>query len=142
MPFDPTGLRRSTVTVLPPTPPERSDRGGPHRVHVVIEIIDQRPRQQPRGYRFGTLTLWVLVIALLAALAGCTAAQAQPTSWQSYQQGFTRQYQGTDAAGGQWTGTSYRQGFTTYFDGYGPHGEQQHCRSYELSGTVHTECDR
>ena len=89
-----------------------------------------------RGYRFGTLTLWLILLLLLAALA-----HAQPTQWQSYREGFVTRYQGTDHRGGTWTGSTYKQGFTTYSDFYGPHGEAQHCRSYELSGTVHTDCD-
>jgi hypothetical protein len=137
MPFDPTKLRHPTVTILPPTPPERGDRGGPQRVHVVIEIVDCRVSGKVArngGYRFGSFTFWLLVLLLLAA-------HAQSSQWQSYPEGFVTRHQGTDAQGGQWTGSSYKQDFTTYSDFYGPHGEAQHCRSYVLSGTVHTECD-
>ena len=56
---------------------------------------------QQHGYRFGTFTLWLLSQLLLAALA-----HAQPTSWQSRQEGSITRYQGTDANGGQWTGSS------------------------------------
>jgi hypothetical protein len=73
-----------------------------------------------------TLTLWLIV--LLATLAGCTAAHAQPTSWQSHSDGYLTRYQGIDGNGEPWTGTS---GFTTYFDANGPHGEQQLCRSWQ-----------
>ena len=52
--------------------------------------------------------------------------------------GFTRQYQSDDG----WQGQSYRQGFETYSDFTRPNDESRHCRSYELSGTVHAECDR
>jgi hypothetical protein len=34
----------------------------------------------------------------------------QPSSWQSYREGFMTRYQGNDANGGQWTGQSYKQG--------------------------------
>jgi hypothetical protein len=77
MPFDTTKLRQPTVTVLPPAPPERG--GGPQRVHIEIVITDQRAPPR-RGYRFGTLTLWLLVLALALALFGCTA-HAQPSQW-------------------------------------------------------------
>jgi hypothetical protein len=36
-----------TVTVLPPTPPERG--GGPQRIHVVIELVLPTPRQHRIG---------------------------------------------------------------------------------------------
>ena len=32
-----------------------------------------RPPPKPRGYRFGTLTLILLIIIMLSALGGCTA---------------------------------------------------------------------
>ena len=107
----------------------------------MIEIVDRRAQQRPRGYRFGTLTLALLILALLAALAGCTAAHAQPSSWQSHREGFMTRYQGTDGQGGQWTGSSYQQGFMTYFDANGPHGETQHCRSWQQGWQTITECD-
>jgi hypothetical protein len=50
--------------VLPPTPPERG--GGSRRIRIEIEIIDHRA--PPRGYRFGTPTLWLLVLGLELAL--------------------------------------------------------------------------
>ena len=134
MPFDTTTIRRPTVTVLPPSPPERGD--GPRRIVINIEIVDGRKTVSQR-YRFGAFTLWLLALLLLAALA-----HAQPTTWQSYQQGFMTRYQGTDAQGGQWTGSSYKQGFTTYFDATGPHGEHQRCRSWQQGWQTFTECDR
>jgi hypothetical protein len=63
----------------------------------------------------GDIGIWIIVIAILAVLAGCAAAHAQPSSWQSYRQGFETRYQGTDGSGGQWTGSSYKQGFMTFF---------------------------
>ncbi len=107
MPFDNTTLRQPKVTILPPQPPERG--GGPRRIHVQIEFVN-RCSQTPhrRGYRFGTFTLALLIIALLAGLAGCTAAHAQPTSWQSYREGFITRYQGNDRDGRSWTGSSYK----------------------------------
>ena len=53
MPLDATGQRRSTFTVLPPTPPEGG--GGPQ--HIRIEIVDRRAQPAPRRYRFGTSAL-------------------------------------------------------------------------------------
>jgi hypothetical protein len=103
--------------------------------------VQRTQAPQRRGYRFGTLTLTLLIVALFAALAGCTAAHAQPTSWQSYRDGFVTRYQGNDQSGGQWTGTSYRQGFTTYLDANGPNGESKHCRSWQQGWQTFTECD-
>jgi len=143
MPFDSTGFQRPTVTVLPPQgPSEPPERGGrPQRIHIEIEIVDRRAQQRPRGNRFGTPTLALLVIVLIAALAGCSGAHAQPSSWQSHRDGYLTRYQGTDSRGEPWTGTSYQSGFTTYFDANGPHGEQQHCRSWQQGWQTITECD-
>jgi hypothetical protein len=142
MPFDSATFQRPTVTVLPPQGPlEPPERGGrPPRIHIEIEIVDRRRAQQrPPGHRFGTLTLTLWLIVLLAALAGCTAAHAQPTSWQSHSDGYLTRYQGIDGNGEPWrTGTS---GFTTYFDANGPHGEQQLCRSWQEGWQTITECD-
>ena len=91
--------------------------------------------------RFATLTLILVLIALLVALAGCTGAHAQPSSWQSHRDGYLTRYQGTDGNGEPWTGTSYQSGFTTYFDANGPHSEQQHCRSWQQGWQSVTECD-
>jgi hypothetical protein len=68
MPFDNTTLRQPNITVLPPTPPDRD--GGPRRIHIEIEIIDRRAQPRPRGYRFGTLTLWLLLVGLALAMFG------------------------------------------------------------------------
>ena len=137
MPFDRTTCHQPAPQ--PPQPPERS--GGPRRIRIEIETV-QRPQLAQRHFCwFGTLTLTLLAIALLAALAGCAAAPAQPSSWQSYREGFMTMHQGTDADGGQRTGQSYRQGFTTYFDANGPHGEQQHCRSWQQGWQTFTECN-
>jgi hypothetical protein len=65
MPFDSTTFRQPTITVLPPTPPERD--GGPIRIHLQIEIVDHR-QAQARRYRFGMLTLWLLVLGLVLVL--------------------------------------------------------------------------
>jgi hypothetical protein len=64
MPFDNTTLRQPTVTVLPPTPPVRG--GGPICIHVQIEIVDRR-QAQSRRFRFGMLTVWLLVLGLALA---------------------------------------------------------------------------
>jgi hypothetical protein len=122
MPFDNTTFK-PRVTVLPPTPPQPPERGGrPQRIRIEIEIVQrQAPQRATGGYRFSTLALWLIAIGVLVALlGGCTAAHAQPTSRQSYRDGFMTRYQGNDRDGGQWTGTSYRQGFVTYFDATGP----------------------
>jgi hypothetical protein len=88
-----------------------------------------------RGYRFGTLALWLLVLLPLASLA-----HAQPANWMSYQQGGTRYYQGTDIQGGQWTGSSFKHGTTTYSDFTGPDGQHQHCTIYRLSSETFADC--
>jgi hypothetical protein len=131
--FDGTTFRQPNVTVLPPQPPEHG--GDPQRIHIMIEIVQRQP--QRRGYRFDTVTLALLIIALLAALAGCTAAQAQPTSRQSYRQGFVTRYQSDNG----WIGNSYEQGGTTFSEFTGPHGETQHCRSWRQGWQTFTECD-
>jgi hypothetical protein len=79
MPFDTTKLRHPTVTILPPTPPERGE--GPRRVHLVVEIIDRRQQSPRRGYRFGTLAFWLLVLAL-AALAHVDGQGIRYEHWQ------------------------------------------------------------
>jgi hypothetical protein len=146
MPFDPANvrvlppsLREPSHTVdLPPVPPERGG-GGPRRVHIVIEIVDRR---QPQRRRSSIGTFAVMLFALIVALAlfGC-AAHAQPSQWESYRQGSTTYYSGTDAKGGQWSGRSYDLGDTTYFDADGPNGQRQHCESYTLGGMRYTRCN-
>ena len=66
--------------------------------------------------------------------------QAQPTQWDSYQRGSTIYYSGTDANGGQWTGSSFVRWGERFFEFTGPDGQTQHCRAYELPGARHTEC--
>jgi hypothetical protein len=72
MPFDPIGFRQPTVTVLPPTPPERGEPQRPIRVRVEIEIVERR-QPSPRGHNFWA---WVVFFLLLAL-----AAHAQSTDW-------------------------------------------------------------
>ena len=110
------------------------------RIHVQIEIVQRQPPQR-RGYRFGTVTLMLLILAMLGALAGCTQAMAQPSSWQSHREGFMTRYQGNDRDGGQWTGNSFKQGFTTFSEFNGPHGESTRCRSWQQGWQTFTECD-
>ena len=92
--------------------------------------------EPPAPKRPGRLVWWLLALLLFAL-----AAHAQPTQWQSYREGFITRYSGPDAQGGQWTGSSYKQWGSTFSEFHGPHGETEHCRSYELSGTTHMECD-
>jgi len=67
MPFDDT-LRGSRVTIAPPTPPER---GGPQRIHVMIEIVDRRQApQRRRDYALGMVILTLAIIGLLGLLGG------------------------------------------------------------------------
>jgi hypothetical protein len=129
-----------------PTPREqavRSDAAVRRAAPLAAARVTPPP---PRGVfdyltRFGTLTLVLVLIALLVALAGCTAAHAQPSSWHSHRDGYLTRYQGIDGNGEPWTGTSYQSGFTTYFDASGPHGEQQHCRSWQQGWQTINECD-
>jgi hypothetical protein len=137
MPFDTTGRRQPTITVLPPQPPERG--GPPLRIHVQIELVDRRPPGGWRRPRFGVLKL-LLVLILLVAIFGCSA-HAQPTSWSSYPFGSGTNYSGTDARGGEWSGRSYDMGGTTFFDADGPDGQHRHCQSYELGSVTRTTCD-
>jgi hypothetical protein len=80
------------------------------------------------------------LISLLLFLLPIFAAHAQPTSWQSYQEGFITYYQGTDANGGRWTGSSYEQWGLRFYEFTGPDGQTQHCRAYSLPGARNTEC--
>jgi hypothetical protein len=96
--------------------------------------IDRRAPPRPR-YRFGIVTLRVLAPLLLAA-----AAQAQPTTWQTYPDGSITRYRGTDARGGQWTGSSYEQWGMRFYEFTGPDGQTQHCRAYALPGARQAEC--
>lgn len=106
---------------------------------VNIGILQQRPT--PRNHRvasaFSTLLWFLLALQLLGALA-----HGQPTNWSTYQIGPTTYYSGTDANGGQWTGTSYEQWGTTFYEVKGPGGQSQHCRSWRQGGQTKTECDR
>ena len=90
---------------------------------------------QQHGYRFGTFTLWLLSQLLLAALA-----HAQPTSWQSRQEGSITRYQGTDANGGRWTGSSYEQWGKRFYEFTGPDGQTRRCSAYALPGARNMEC--
>jgi hypothetical protein len=59
----------------PPPPPER---GPPPRVHIVIDIVEQRA-QAKRGYRIGTISMALIGAAILASLVGgCTSSAANP----------------------------------------------------------------
>ena len=59
----------------PPPPPER---GPPPRVHIVIDIVEQRA-QAKRGYRIGTISMALIGAAILASLVGgCTSAPGTP----------------------------------------------------------------
>ena len=136
-------IRDEVARMTPPPPPvPPADPPRQPRVHVAVEIVHRKPARPRSNLRDMAIMLWLLVIAILvvAWLTG-GIAHAQPSSWQSYPEGFMTRYQGTDAAGGSWTGTSYRQGFTTYFDANGPHGESRRCRSWEQSWQTITECD-
>jgi hypothetical protein len=75
------------------------------------------------------------VLLLLAA-----PAHAQPTNWQSYQLGPTTYYSGTDANGGQWTGSSYEQWGKRFYEFTGPGGQTQRCSAYALPAARNTEC--
>jgi hypothetical protein len=121
MPFDTTKLRQPTVTVLPPTPPERGD--GPRRIRIEIEIVDRRQQSPQRGYRFGTFTLWLIVLLLLAALAH---GQQRYEHWQDITSG--------------WHGQTRTEGSTTDWDAYGPDGQQKHCHRYYVGDQPYTTC--
>jgi hypothetical protein len=90
---------------------------------------------QQHGCRIGTITLSLFVLFLLGALA-----YAQPTNWQSYQRGSTTYYSGTDANGGQWTGSSYEQWGKRFYEFTGPDGQTQRCSAYALPGARNAEC--
>lgn len=80
MHFDTTGLRRSTVTVLPPTPPEPS--GGPRGAVVNIEIIECRREQRPT-YGLGMVVFWLVLFALIALTGRAHSEPLHYDHWQS-----------------------------------------------------------
>jgi hypothetical protein len=124
MPFDPNPDR---VVILPPSPPERGEPRR-QRVHIEIEIVDRRQQSPPRrGYRFGTFTLVLFVLLLLAALA-----HAQPSDGRFHYE----HWQGPDG----WHGETRSQGSTTDWDSYGPNGQARHCHRYFAGDTPYTNC--
>jgi hypothetical protein len=135
MPFDfESLLRERRVHVEPPqAPPQPPERGGdaPRRIHVMIEIVERRPPAK-RRHRFGTLTLVLLIIIMLAALAGCTVAHAQTNGPMRYEH-----WQDTNG----WHGEVRRQGRTTDWTDYGPNGQQRHCHTYYVGDQPITSCN-
>jgi hypothetical protein len=129
-------IEKPRVAVPPPPPPRKEEPGRP-RITVNIEINQVKPAQKRHQ---GASLVWLIVLVLVLGflLAGC--AQAQPTQWQSYRQGFNTMFEGTDGEGRTWTGRAWVQGFTTYADFNGPDGKVLHCQTYELSGITHTNC--
>ncbi len=95
-----------------------------------------------RGEAMTIPALVLLSLNCTVLALSCTAAHAQPSSWQSYELSGTRYYSGTDQDGGQWTGNSYEQSGTTFSEFNGPHGQSQHCRSWQQGWQTFTECDR
>jgi hypothetical protein len=92
-------------------------------------------RSAAAGYRLSAFTLWLLALLLLASLAN-----AQPTDWQSYKRGSTTYYSGTDANGGQWTGSSYERWGKRFYEFTAPDGQTQRCSAYALPGAGNKEC--
>lgn len=131
-------LRRDPVPAPRDPLPPGKEPPWPPRIHIQIEIDGRQTKPPPQ--RSGIATFIAFIVLVVIALALCRCAAAQPTSWQSYRQGFSTIYQGSDAQGRTWTGRGYQQGFTTYGDFNGPNGETLHCATYELSGTTHTSC--
>ena len=97
-----------------------------------VALVEHARQKAPPVISF---TLILVVLLLLAALV-----HAQPTSWQSYRDGFITRYSGTDANGGKWTGSSYEQWGTRFYEFTGPDGRTQRCSAYELPGARQTEC--
>jgi hypothetical protein len=125
MPFD-TGqlrrpkLRQPTVTILPPTPPER---GGPRRITINIEIGRFTNVSKPApGHRLGAFICWLILLLLFASLAH---AQQHYEHW-------------SDTNG--WHGQTRSEGRTTDWDAYGPHGQQRHCHRYFVGDQPYTNC--
>jgi hypothetical protein len=81
------------------------------------------------------VTLWLIGLLLQAGLA-----HAQPTNWQSYQIGPTTYYSGTDAKGGEWTGSGYEQWGKRFYEFTGSDGQTLRCSAYALPGARNTEC--
>jgi hypothetical protein len=119
MPFDTTKLRQPTVTVLPPTPPERGE--GPRRIVVNIEIVERRAPPQRRS----SMLWWWLLLFLAIALA----AHAEGQRYEHWQDTTTG-----------WHGQTRTEGRTTDWDAYGPDGRQRHCHRYYVGDQPYTTC--
>jgi hypothetical protein len=147
MPFDATGFRKPTVTVLPPSlrepahdvriSPVVPERGGepPRRIHIVIEIVDRhRPMRHPRS----ALWWWIVAFGLIALAAH---AQEPPREWRSYPFGSGTNSYGTDRQGREWIGRSFDVGSHTITVITDPAGRERRCESYVLGTETITRCD-
>ena len=124
----------------PLRPPTRADRPVPREpppVRVEIEINQGLTMKPPRAGTWGFAALvWAIVmIVLLSLMGGC--AQAQPTQWNSYKQGFLTMHDGSDGTHAQ----SYTQGFITHTDITLPDGAKRYCQSYQADWRTITECN-
>jgi hypothetical protein len=107
----------------------------PPRVRVEIEINQRQPPPPQRSKLWHGVVLLIVVIALLSLMGGC--AQAQPTQWNSYKQGFLTMHDGSDGTHAQ----SYTQGFITHTDITLPDGAKRYCQSYQADWRTITECN-
>jgi len=65
-------IRDETARQAPPHPPEERGGGGP-RVHIEIVVPPLAQPIRRNGYRFGTITGWIILLAIVLAMAGCAA---------------------------------------------------------------------
>ena len=146
-------------TPLPP--PEHGGGGGPRRVRVEIEII-QSQQQPPAKSRGWSVLWWLVLAAILLAMAGCTtyegplataygvnlhaqqlAAQRDAAAWAAYNEDQktkeVRDRVEAARADAQAQATAKRIGYVNY--SFGLNGRTVYCARWISNGTLFTECD-
>jgi hypothetical protein len=78
---------------------------------------------------------------MMIAIAALLAAPARAQNWTQYRLGGTTYYSGNTPDEKAWTGNSYRICRTTFCEFDGPHGQPKRRSSYQLGGTVCTNCN-
>ena len=79
-------------------------------------------------------------LALIAAAIAIAAPAMAQTNWTSSQVGPFTHYNGTDAHGGQWTGSSSQTGPFTHYNFQGPNGQTTNCTTSQVGQFAHTTC--
>jgi len=134
MPFDSTGFRKPTVTVLPPSlAPTEPGREPPQRpLHITIEVRLPAPPRRATGAFW-----WWFVAPMVIALA----AHAQPAQWRCSPTGGTEYCGATDQRGQPWQSRSFQQGGTVFTTITDPNGRERRCESYMLGSDTIMRCE-